>query len=250
MYKSLRIVQNHPVAAKDLLNLPLMYKNLRIVQRPSNCASRLPDSLIFLWYAPWKARRGLRAAFRESHEIPRNFTDPPPPKKNTPKKWGCGHPHEKNDPKSRPPDKAPRKFQGQLGPRNPTKFHGTIFMQNEAKRTQKYQFLPKTWFPYEMWVILAFFGQIGCLGWFSYKIWGVWFLGGKICPQDGYSQDCNLNCRCPWEIWCSDSNWQNMALVFGWKSDFSLKALYRWVRWGIIHHFRYHPTAYFVILEN
>ena len=33
MCKSLRIVQSHPVAAKDLLNLPLMYKNVRIVQK-------------------------------------------------------------------------------------------------------------------------------------------------------------------------------------------------------------------------
>ena len=71
-----------------------------------------------------EGKRGvaLRAAPCECHDIPGILTEPPPPRKQH-QNLGCvDTPHEKIDPESRPPDKAPRKFQAT----KPTKFHGTI----------------------------------------------------------------------------------------------------------------------------
>ena len=76
-----------------------------------------------------------------------------------------------------------------------------------------------------------FFGQIGCLGWFSYKIWGVWWLFSGLQSEVPLPLR-NLTLRqqlaehdaCLW-----------MKIGFLSKSSLQMSK---------IHHFRYHPTAF------
>ena len=187
-----------------------MCKNLRTVQKPSGCASRLPESLIFLLYVPWKAKRRVGGLESNILRIPRN-----------PTKFHRA-----------PPTKTPQKLGVVDTPRQKKTTVASIFTENLVAMRNVSHF----------GVFLA--NWLLRMDHTKSEVFCFW---GNLTARDGYSRDCNPNCLCPWEIWCSDSNWQNMTLLFGWKSDFSLyplKILYRWARRGIISHFRYHPTAF------